>query len=105
MIVYTGLIAVFVRWLTRHCTYNFTAVLHNVLDSSDSVTVSGGQFDVNMNGSPKIYTPGSTVGLLAQEDSEIENDTTQPLDTDLNSKVEHDTSPPLTGMAVIESLL
>ena len=28
-----------------------------MLDSSDSVTVSGGKFTVNMNGPPKVYSP------------------------------------------------
>lgn len=44
-------------WIHALFVNPIVAVLHNVLDSSDSVTVSGGKFTVNMNGPPKVYSP------------------------------------------------
>ena len=68
------------------------AVLYNVLDSSDSVTVSGGNFTVNMNGPPKVYSPDHVKFADIQEDivlKQLENGratiSSEPLDAEEKS--------------------
>ncbi len=64
-IIHQPLVCVLLTRPRSPILYNIRAVLVNVLDSSDKVTVNGWRFTVNMKGYSKVYTPSSGLAVTS----------------------------------------